>query len=148
MGPPACLVSDMRPDTGDVSPRVLRLVAVMACPLRDHVEARPYLPHARGSTSSTIYHPVRPREPHVPAAGTVESTISGSGEAGPLSQGSGEAALASLGSGETEPILRWSGEVARALLLGLVFRLSCFSFQWAVGGHEVEAHTPRELKRN
>jgi hypothetical protein len=81
------------------------------------------------------FHSGRPQGPDVPAAGTVEAISSGSGEVGPLSQGSGEAGLISLGPGEAEPDLRWLGEVARTLLLGLVLGRRCPSSRWAICGH-------------
>jgi hypothetical protein len=84
-------------------------------------------PCARGSTLGTTCHSVRPRGPHIPTAGTVESIPSGSGEAEPVPSGSGrvgQAGLLSQGSDEAEPVLLWSDKVARALLLGLIFGLS------------------------
>jgi hypothetical protein len=62
---------------------------------------------------------------------------SGSGKAGLLSQGSDKAALASLGSGEAEPNFWRSGEVACALLLGLVLGRRCPSSWWAICGHAI-----------
>jgi hypothetical protein len=126
-GPPACLVGDVRPDKiGGVSPRrVLRLdlwcggrpgLAIMACP---------YLPpHQRFDPQHDVSFCETLRAPHpcvlvrpnlCPRGRAKRSSPSGSGEAG---------------------FDLWRmGEVARALLLGLVLGRWCPSFWWGIYDH-------------